>query len=357
MRFGLLQAAHCPPGVQLPQRYLEVLDEAVVAEEVGFDFYSVPEQHFNPGAVATTNVPASEVLLAAVAARTRRMRLVWLSAVLPVHHPIRVAEAVATLDLLSSGRIELCTARSNDLPTMRAFEVDPAETTDRWRESIGIVGRALASGRVQHAGRFWNIPDSPLNPVPVQRPAPPLLYASTSVAGHELAGSLGLGVVGGNSLPGGWDYVADCVRTYHAALGHAEPVVPGHVTRECHVFFFVAHCSEDVERAKREAASGVASILSMVNTMFTSLAPESPNYRYMEQIRTMYERRDDLDFLIERAPYISIGDPSFFIERIRRLEEIGADSVVLRVDGMPHEVCVESIRMFGEHVIPAFRRP
>jgi alkanesulfonate monooxygenase SsuD/methylene tetrahydromethanopterin reductase-like flavin-dependent oxidoreductase (luciferase family) len=356
MRFGLLQAAHCPPGVELSRRYLEVLDEAVVAEEAGFDFYSVPEQHFNPGSVATTNIPASEVLLGAVAARTTRIRLIWLSAVLPVHHPIRVAEAIATLDLLSSGRTELCTARSNDLPTMRAFEVDPSETTDRWRESIEIIARALSSGRVEHAGRFWNIPDSPLNPLPIQAP-PPLLYASTSVAGHELAGSLGLGVVGGNSLPGGWDYVAECVQTYRDALEHAHPVVPGAVNRECHVFFFVAHCSEDVERAKREAASGVASILGMVNTMFSSLAPESPNYRYMDQIRTMYERRDDLDFLIDRAPYISIGDPQFFVERIRRLEEIGADSVVLRVDGMPHEVCVESIRMFGEHVIPAFRGP
>lgn len=354
MRFGLLQAAHCPPGTELGQRYLEILDEAVVAEEAGFGFYSVPEQHFNPGSATTTNISASEVVLSAVAARTTRMRLCWLSAVLPLQHPIRVAEKIAALDLVSNGRIELSTARSNDLPTLRAFEVDPAETMDRWREALEIVAKALATGRVEHTGRFWNIADVPLNPRPIQRPTPPLFYASTSVSGHRVAGSLGLGVIGGNSLPGGWDYVAECARTYREAIASAEPLT-GTVNNQLYAFFFVAHCSEDVARAKLEAAPGVASILDMVNAMFTTLAPESPNYRYMDEIRTMYERRGDLDYLIDRAPYISIGDPDFFVGRIRRLEELGVDGVVLRVDGMPHEVCVKSIRMFGEHVIPAFR--
>jgi hypothetical protein len=88
--------------------------------------------------------------------------------------------------------------------------------------------------------------------------------------------------------------------------------------------------------------------------MFTKLAAESKDYAYMDAIRTMYDRRHDIDFLVERAPYISIGNPEFWIERIRRLDSLGFDGIALRVDGMPHEVCERSIRLFGEEVLPAF---
>jgi hypothetical protein len=94
----------------------------------------------------------------------------------------------------------------------------------------------------------------------------------------------------------------------------------------------------------------------MVTTMFTKLAAESADYAYMDAIRTMYDRRHDIDFLVERAPYISIGNPEFWIERIRRLESLGFDGIVLRVDGMQHDVCERSIRLFGEEVLPAFRQ-
>lgn len=349
----MIQAAHCPPGVDLHQRYHEILDEAVVAEEVGFDFYAVAEQHFDPGAAATTNVSATDVLLSAVAARTSRIRIMWLSAVLPIHHPLRIAESAATLDVISEGRFELSTARSNDLPTMRAFGVDPNETRDRWEESLAIVAQALSTGEVEHSGRFWNIDNVKLNPRPVQKPAPPLFYASTSVEGHGVAGALGLGVVGGNSLTGGWPYVEECARTYKAAVAQA-PALAGRVNDQLYAFSFLAHCSDDLERAKIEAAPAVENIITMVTRMFTSLAAQSKDYAYMDEIRAMYERRDDLDFLIERAPYISIGGPDFWIERLNRLQGLGYDGVVLRVDGMGHDVCLESLRMFGDHVLPAF---
>src|SRR5262245_17087785 len=100
MRFGILQAAHCTPDTEPPARYLELLTEAAYAEEMGFDFYSMPEQHFNTGRV--TIVSATDLVLAAIAVRTSRIRLRVLSVILlPFNHPIRVAECIATLDILS----------------------------------------------------------------------------------------------------------------------------------------------------------------------------------------------------------------------------------------------------------------
>jgi alkanesulfonate monooxygenase SsuD/methylene tetrahydromethanopterin reductase-like flavin-dependent oxidoreductase (luciferase family) len=356
MRFGLIQAAHRPPGVSLHRRYREILDEAVVAEEAGFDFYSVAEQHFDPGSAATTNVSASDVLLSAVAARTSRMRLMWLSAVLPIHHPLRIAESAATLDTISQGRFELATARSNDLPTMRAYEIDPATTRARWAESLEIISRALAGIDTEHRGEFWDIPSVCVNPAPVQQSLP-LFYASTSAEGHDVAGRMGLGVVGGNSLTGGWPFVEECARTYKAAIADAAPLPGAAVNDQLYAFCFLAHCVEDVEQGKADAAPAVDSIISMVTAMFTRLASQAGDYAYMDDIRAMYDRRGDLDFLIERAPYISIGGPEFWIERIERLRSLGYDGVVLRVDGMAHDVCVRSIRMFGEHVMPHLRKP
>lgn len=353
MRFGLIQAAHRPPGVSLDQRYLEILDEAAVAEESGFDFYSVAEQHFDPGAAATTNVSTPDVLLAAVAARTSRIRLMWLSSVLPIHHPLRIAESSATLDVISQGRFELSTARSNDLPTMRAYEVDPATTRARWTESLGIIAKALAGLSTEHHGEFWDVPSVHINPRPIQQPLP-LFYASTSAEGHRVAGSMGLGVIGGNSLTGGWQFVEECARTYKDAVEIATPLPGAAVNDQLYAFSFLAHCTDDVEQGKLDAAPAVDSIISMVNAMFTRLASEDSAYAYMDDFRTMYDRRGDLDFLIERAPYISIGGPEFWIDRLERLRSLGYDGVVLRVDGMAHEVCMRSIRMFGEHVLPNF---
>lgn len=353
MRFGLIQGAHCPPGVDRRQRYHEILIEAEAAEQNGFDFYGVPEQHFDPGSGAT-NISASEAILAAVAARTSSMRLMWMSAVLPIHHPVRVAEAAATLDVISDGRFELSTARSNDYPTLRAFQVDPQETRDRWLESLRIVAAALERGEIEHHGRFYDIDRVSLNPPTVQRPHPPLFYASTSVDGHRAAGAAGLGVIGGNSLTGGWEYVEDCARTYKEAVAQGTPVGTV-VNDQLYTFAFAAHCAESQEQAKREAEVLVLSIIEMVNSMFTRLAKQSADYAYMDQIRMIYERRHDLDFLIERAPYISVGTPDFMVERVRRLEALGFDGIVLRIDGMAHEVCMRSIEMFGREVLPAFR--
>lgn len=352
MQFGLLQGAHCPPGVQPSQRYLEILDEAVAAEQNGFGFYATAEQHFDPGS-GTTTIPATEIIQGAVAARTSSIKLVWASAVLPIHHPLRVAEATATLDILTGGRFELGTARSNDLPTLRAFEVDPETTRERWQESLEIITRGLADGEVEHEGRYWKIPRVRVSPAPIQRPHPPIWYASTSLDGHRVAGSLGLGVISGNSLPGGWDYVQQAATTYREAIANAQPI-GGTLTDGLMGFCFAAHVAPSKEEAVRESESAINAILETVTKMFTRLAKQSSGYEYMREIESIYERRGDLDFIINRAPYISVGTPDFLIERFKRMEQIGYDRVALRIDGMPHETVMRSIRAFGEKVLPAF---
>ena len=126
MRIGLMQEGHRPDGVSIHQRWLEMLDEAQLADEVGFDFYGVGEQHF---ARFTAIVPTPEVTHAYLAARTSRICFRPMSVnLLPYNHPIRIAEQTAALDVLSGGRAELGAARSNNPYTLEAFGVDPTMT-------------------------------------------------------------------------------------------------------------------------------------------------------------------------------------------------------------------------------------
>jgi alkanesulfonate monooxygenase SsuD/methylene tetrahydromethanopterin reductase-like flavin-dependent oxidoreductase (luciferase family) len=206
---------------------------------------------------------------------------------------------------------------------------------------------------VEHAGTFWNIPRTTVSPASVQRPHPPLWYASTSLDGHRVAGSLGLGVISGNSLPGGWDYVREAAETYRGALAEAQPI-GGAVNDGLMGFCFAAHVAPTKEQAEREAEAMIATIIETVTRMFTRLAKQSTGYEYMDEIAAIYERKDDLDFIVNRAPYISVGTPELLIERFKLMEDLGYDRVALRIDGMQHETCLRSIRAFGEQVLPAF---
>src|SRR5262249_31565393 len=153
MRFALIQEGDFPEGVDVPQRYREMAKEAVFAEQMGFKTYCLSEQHFLK---ETCTVSSPEVYLADIAARTTRLRLRTTSTVLlAFNHPIRVAERLTTLDVLSGGRAELGTARSNNLHTLEGFGVNPAESRAQWHESIDIIFKALTQDPFEHKGRFW----------------------------------------------------------------------------------------------------------------------------------------------------------------------------------------------------------
>ena len=124
MRVGLLQEGEVLPGATYDSRYREMIEEVVLADRLGFSTWGTSEQHFSP---PRFTVSAPEVLYAAIASRTEQIKLRPMAAVLLAwNHPILVAERLATLDIVSHGRAELATARSNNLYTLEAFGVDPA---------------------------------------------------------------------------------------------------------------------------------------------------------------------------------------------------------------------------------------
>ncbi len=355
MRFGLIQEGHIWEGETETRRYHEMIEEAVLAEEMGFDYYALSEQHF---LVDICTVSAAEVLFGAVAAATSRIKLRFCAAVLhSYNHPIRVAERVTTLDHLSNGRVELATARSNNLNTLQAFGVDPKETKAQWSESLEVIVKALTQNPFEHHGRFWDIPPRPLTPTPYPRtdpPIPPIWVTAGGAESHRAAGERGIGVLTGQSIYG-WDHCENCVRAYKEAIVDAPPIVGNYTNNSDGFFAAVTHCAENQKDAVEESRKTAAKFLDLAIWLFSNLAPTSPDYAYMSRIEKVKEHRGDLDYLMEQSPYLQIGTPDYLVERIKRLQSFGVDEMVMRIEGTPTEITRRAIRLIGEEVIPKFR--
>jgi hypothetical protein len=149
--------------------------------------------------------------------------------------------------------------------------------------------------------------------------------------------------------------VQQTVDLYREGIASATPV-SGHVHDWVGIAVVTAHCAPTKEVARREAEAAAYEFVDLAIHLFDTVAPTAPEYAYLTSIDKIRERRRDLDFLIDRAPYISIGTPDFLVERFKRLEAMGVDEVLLRIDAMGHETNMASIEMFGKHVLPEFRQ-
>ena len=163
-------------------------EQAALAESLGFDSLFLPESHF----AGSASIPSPLLLLAAVAARTTRLRLGTTSFLLPVRNPIHVAEEVAVLDRLSQGRVILGMGRGFRGALFTAFEVPPEEKRDRFEAALQVMRRAWAGEAVAwEAGVGEAAPPTPVHvaPLPVQQPHPPLVGGGLRSQGRRAGGA------------------------------------------------------------------------------------------------------------------------------------------------------------------------
>ena len=110
------------------------------------------------------------------------------------------------------------------------------------------------------------------------------------------------------------------------------------------------------EQARAESEEAAFRFVHEIIGWFQALSKSSPEYGYLSRIEEIVDRKDDLDFLIDRAPYLTIGTPEFFVERAKKLAAMGYDEFILRIDGMGHERHMQAIELIGKHVIPQIER-
>lgn len=349
MRVGLLQEGEVIPGVSYEQRYREIIREVTVADELGFSTWGTSEQHFSP---PRFTISAPEVLYASIASLTERIKFRTMASVLlKWNHPILVAERLATLDIVSNGRAEICTARSNNLHTLEAFEVDPATTAEQWADSLAVLVKALTDETLEHDGPIWKIPPRQIVPRCVTKPHPPISVAASSVKSHVAAGERGIGVITFENYFG-FDYLQECIDGYRKGLSAGTNIAPAR-NDYAGLYVATAYCAETREEARRIARDVALGYFQFILDLYMPLGKEA-SYQYLdERMSTIADRAGDLDFLVSETPSVMIGTPQDFVERLQLLESMGVDEVLLRIDGVPHDDIVRSLELIGREVIPA----
>ena len=198
MKFGIFQELEHPrPWVEGGERRLfeEALEQVELADRLGLDAAWAVEHHFLE---EYSHSSAPEVFLAAAATRTKTIRLGHGVALLPVNynHPARAAERVATLDVISGGRVELGTGESNSRIELEGFGVDPSTKRAQWTEVVEQVANMLAMDPYPgFEGEFFSMPARNVVPKPLQKPHPPLWVACSQKETIHLAARLGLGAL------------------------------------------------------------------------------------------------------------------------------------------------------------------
>jgi alkanesulfonate monooxygenase SsuD/methylene tetrahydromethanopterin reductase-like flavin-dependent oxidoreductase (luciferase family) len=176
------------PGDQRPliQLYREAIDLVVRTEKLGFDFALSGEHHFMP----TQWSPSPLMLLAAIAQQTSRIRLGTLVLLTPFYEPVRLSEDLATLDILSNGRLDIGFGTGSIGFEFETFRVDPRERTGRMWETMEIVRRSFAEEEFDHRGKYFKIPHLRQTTKPVQDPFP-IWYGGFGAKNLERAGREG----------------------------------------------------------------------------------------------------------------------------------------------------------------------
>jgi alkanesulfonate monooxygenase SsuD/methylene tetrahydromethanopterin reductase-like flavin-dependent oxidoreductase (luciferase family) len=335
----------------------EVIEQVRYAEEMGFTYVWLTEHHFLE---EFSHCSAPEVMLAAMSQVTTTMRLGHGVVLTPpaFNHPARVAERIATLDCISNGRVEFGTGRSSTPTELEGFAIDAAQSREMWREGLELIVRLLTEEKVSHSGKYVTMPERTVVPRCVQQPHPPLWMAGTSPSTCERAAANGLGVLffAHGIQP---ESLRESVETYRNGHGAAKPI--GKFANNRLAGFVNGLCGEN--DADTQRFGGEMSYEYIMKALSLARWPrgEAPaGYEYTEQTAWLgeeYLRSIGPEGMITQN-MIMAGNPDTCARTVREFEKVGVDQLIIHMQtwNMPHEKVMESIRMFGTHVIPEFRR-
>lgn len=192
MKIGILQFFSWPDRrFPIEQVYERALQRIAIMDETGYDSVWLAEHHFNTYSVC----PSVHVMGTMVAARTKHLRIGMGVTLAAFYHPLRIAEEVALLDILSGGRVNWGAGRGFDKTEYSVFDVTPETIYPKFRESFEIVQQAWSQERLTYHGEFWSFDNIEVLPKPLQRPMPPVWIAASSPPAIEWAATRGYNIM------------------------------------------------------------------------------------------------------------------------------------------------------------------
>jgi alkanesulfonate monooxygenase SsuD/methylene tetrahydromethanopterin reductase-like flavin-dependent oxidoreductase (luciferase family) len=343
MRCGLFTELQCPQGRQESQLYDELLEQIVQAETLGFHAMWMAELHFH----RRFSILSAPLLTAAAAAqRTQRLRLGIAVNLLPLHHPVRLAEEGAVLDVLSHGRLDFGVGRGHPFPGVyENFRIAPEESRERFAEALDILLGAWRREPFSYHGRYFQVSDLSVVPKPIQQPHPPLFVAAGSPETYAATGQRGLGIlVPGHVQP--MEALRENLPRYWEA-GRTS----GHEERLGVTFLIPIYVADHQRQAEAEPEPHVMYYYSVLGGLLSGEFPESYQ-RYGESRR----RLGTLTYDAIRRERAIFGEPSYCLERLHQIREaLGVQQIMawMNIGGLPHDKVIRSMRLFAERVLPA----
>ena len=344
--------------------YQNTLEQAIAGERHGWDAFWTVEHHFLEEYSHCSN---PEVLYGAIAARTERIRLGYGVRLMPqpYNHPVRSAESIAVLDLISGGRVEVGTGRSSTRAELEGFGIDPAHTRAMWQEGIEHMVGCWTEDEHSFDGRFWTMPPRRVLPKPRQAPHPPLWGATSSEDGHRQVGSLGLGLCSfAVGVPP--EEVKAKIDIYREALAGCTEPVGAYVNADAATFTMTL-CAPDREEALELARDSFewypkagARLIGSVAEWMNETGDDLGTYSYAEDLKAIDDSGGldllSLEYLVESGACV-VGTPDDCIAACRRYEEAGVDTLLCLVNPfeIAHETVMQTIELMGTEVIPHFR--
>ena len=337
--------------------YAEAIEQIKLADTLGFHTTWHVEHHFREG---RSHSPAPEVIIGALSQCTQNLRLGFGVVLMPHQfcHPARVAEKVATADILSGGRVEWGTGRSTPME-QTAFHVPREESREEWEEAIDAVVHMWEDEYFEYHGKYLEFPRRLVTPKPVQDPHPPAWMAATSDGSAAVAGKLGLGLLSFSILQP-IDKMAEHIRQYREAARNPEPIT--RVTTNKVAAYTLVHCAESMEQAEQNG------IWESVWWWYKNLAEftlewEFPNIPEAERdkIFPLLKRQIEGDFDAHEfsdADMIVVGDPQQCLDKMVKYEQLGVDQLICYVQfgHLSHESIMTNLELLGREVIPELRK-
>lgn len=328
MKFGLFGGARLGRADPLGDsyNYKDFISYVRDAEQLGFESIFLVEHHFTGGG----QVSASLNLLSYLAACTTRMRLGTAVVVLPWHNPVLLAEQVATLDVLSGGRVDFGVGRGYRKVEFEQFCIPMEEAQERHSECLEIVLKAWTSpGRFSHRGKHWQYQDIVVEPAPLQQPHPPIWMAAGTPGGISYVAGSNYNLLLDQLAT--LDQVAERVRIYLdglAAKGRERDAGRVGVTRGLHIV--------TTEEERKKALERRRDVVKNIGDIARRPGADAPSYAEMVAA-------DDAAL---------IGTPEEIIEKLHGLATRGVEYVLLSNASATRK----TLEVFAEEIMPHVAR-
>lgn len=350
MKFGLHYLMPCAETQAPAQLYQDTLNQATHGETLGFESVWPVEHHFNP---RLSVLPCPTLLLAAIAARTRSLRLGTAIVQLALHNPLRVAEEIATLDVLSGGRVELGVGRGSNPAHFAGFGVPMEESRARMAEGLAFLERAMREDSFSFRGQFFQAEDVCLTPKPLQGP-PPIHLAANSVETAEQAGEGGYPIlVAAHVLT--FDKLRDVVAVYKRArlrAGHGE------MKGSDLSVLMPLYVGDSAAQIERELAPSVRHHVRLVSAASESWIAKCTDDTERAKLEMLLGQMKKTTFESVNGSMGVFETPGACVDRLQQLEqELGVGRVIawFNFGGMvSHGAVMRSMELFASRVMPHF---